>query len=42
MEEIKEHDQNGNLLHYRDSYGVEWWREYDENNKLISIRNNNA
>jgi YD repeat-containing protein len=42
MNEIKEYDKNGNLIHYRDSDGWEWWSEYDENNNEIHYRNSNT
>ena len=36
--EIKEYDTNGNLIHFRDSTGFEWWSEYDANGKQTHIR----
>ena len=42
MEEIKEYDEKGNLIHSRDSDGFEAWREYDANNNLINYRNNDG
>ena len=36
---LKEYDEKGNLIHYRDSNGYEEWREYDENNNPIHFRN---
>jgi len=32
---IKEYDDNGNCIHYRDSDGYEYWREYDDNGRYI-------
>jgi YD repeat-containing protein len=40
MDEIKEYDDDGNLIYHRTSYGVEGWYEYDENNNCISVRTN--
>ena len=33
--EIKEYDERGNLIYYKNSLGTEVWREYNENNKVI-------
>ena len=38
MEEIKEYDEKGNLIHYRNPDGFEAWSEYDANNNLIHYR----
>ena len=32
---ISEYDNNGNLIHSKDSYGREEWNEYDNNGNLI-------
>ena len=40
--EIKEYDEKGNLIHYRNSKGVECWYEYNANNRLIHYRNNDG
>ena len=42
MNEIKEYDEKGNLIHYRDSDGYEYWREYDKNGNEILIRNSDG
>ena len=34
MKEIKEYDENNNLIHLRDSDGVELW--YDENGEVYT------
>jgi len=38
---IKEYDNNGNVIHYRDSSGFEEWHEYDDNGNVINTRTNN-
>jgi len=35
----KEYDKNNNLIHYKNSNGLEFWQEYDENNNLIHSKN---
>ena len=42
MEEIKEYDEKGNLIHHRDSTGFESWSEYDENNNEIHFRDSDG
>ena len=32
---ISEYDNNGNLIHYKNSDVVEYWKEYDSNGNLI-------
>ena len=32
---FREFDKNNNLIHYKDSSGIEFWHEYDSNNNLI-------
>ena len=32
--EIRQYDENNKLIHYKDSYGYESWREYDERNTI--------
>lgn len=32
---ISEYDNNGNLIHYKNSNGYEYWKEYDSNGNLI-------
>jgi YD repeat-containing protein len=36
---IEEYDANNNLIHYKDSNGLEYWQEYDSNNNLIHYKN---
>ena len=38
MTVIKEYDEKGNEIHYRDSDGRECWYEYNANNRLIHYR----
>ena len=40
--EISEYDEKGNLIHYRNSDGYEYWREFDKNNNLIHRRDTNG
>ena len=40
--EIKEYDEKGNEIHYRNSTGFEWWMEYDEKGNEIHTRNSNG
>jgi YD repeat-containing protein len=35
MEELREYDQNGNLIYCKDSDGFEWWRKYDGRGNII-------
>ena len=30
-----EYDKNNNLIHFKNSNGIEYWKEYDKNNNLI-------
>lgn len=39
---ITEYDKKGNLIHSRDSDGLEMWREYDANDNLIHFRDSNG
>jgi len=32
---ITEYDKDGNIIHYKDSDGFEYWNKYDKNNNLI-------
>jgi len=36
------YDENGNLIHYKDSNGFEVWYKYDENGNLIHFKNSNG
>ena len=38
----KKYDENGNVIHYKDSNGFESWREYDENGNLIHYKDSNG
>ena len=42
MPEIKEYDNRGNEIHFRDSDGYESWHEYDANNNMIHLRISNG
>jgi HAMP domain-containing protein len=35
-------DCKDNLIHYKDSNGLEYWKEYDSNNNLIHYKNSNG
>ena len=37
-----EYDNNGNLIHYKDSKGFEEWYDYDENGNLIHYKDSNG
>ncbi len=39
---IREYDANGNLIHYKNSNGIEYWREYDANGNLIHYKESNG
>ena len=39
MTVIREYDEKGNVIHYRDSIGVKSWHEYDEKGNEIHRRN---
>jgi YD repeat-containing protein len=39
MKAIKDYDNNGNLIHERFVNGFEYWREFDQNNKMTHYRN---
>ena len=34
------YDENGNMIHYKNSNGFEEWWDYDENNHCIGVRYN--
>jgi YD repeat-containing protein len=36
------YDENNNRIHYKDSYGKEYWAEYDENNNIIHSKDSNG
>lgn len=38
VEPIREYDEKGNLIHYKDSTGYEYWSEFDEKGNLIHYR----
>lgn len=31
-------DKNGNIIHYKDSTGEEWWKDYDEKGNLTHFK----
>ena len=39
---IKEYDNNGNMIYFKNSYGFERWSEYDKNNNLIHFKTNDG
>ena len=39
---LREYDQNNNLIHSKDSNGVEEWQDFDQNNNLIHYKNSNG
>ena len=39
---IMEYDENGNLIHYKNSNGFEEWYEYDENGNIIHIKDSDG
>ena len=39
---ISEYDNNGNLIHYKNSNGYEEWGEYDSNGNLIHYKNSDG
>ena len=42
MEEMKQFDDDGNLIHYRDSNGYEVWREYNDSGQEIHSRDSSG
>jgi YD repeat-containing protein len=36
------YDSNGNIIHYKNSNGYEWWQEYDSNGNCIHSKNSNG
>lgn len=38
VKEVKEYDDNGNLIYYKDINGYEYWREYDSENRVIHFK----
>ena len=36
------YDENGNMIHYKNSDGFEEWWDYDENNNPIHYKNSNG
>ena len=39
---IKEYDDNGNKIHYKDCYEYEELREYDDKGRLIHVKDSNG
>ena len=39
---ISEYDSNGNLIHFKDSDGYEYWKEYDSNGNEIHYKTSNG
>ena len=39
---ISEYDNNGNLIHFKSSDFVEYWKEYDSNGKLIHSKDSDG
>ena len=39
MSKIEEFTPDGNLVHYKNSDGNEYWKEYDSNNNEIHYKN---
>ena len=39
---ISEYDNNGNLIHYKNSNGYEYWKEYDSNGNLIHSKDSDG
>lgn len=39
---VIEYDRNGNLIHYKNSNGYEYWKEYDSNGNLIHYKNSDG
>ena len=37
-----EYDENNNLIHCKNSNGIEEWKEYDKNNNLIHFKDSNG
>ena len=38
----EEYDENGNMIHIKDSDGYESWKEYDNNGNMIHYKNSNG
>lgn len=39
IEGEREYDSNGNVIHFKNSYGAEYWQEYDSNGNVIHFKN---
>lgn len=39
---ITEYDINGNIIHYKNSDGYEWWKEYDTNGNEIHYKDSDG
>ena len=39
---IKEYDDNGNMVHSKDSGGYECWKEYNHNDIMIHSKDSNG
>ena len=39
---ISEYDENGNLIHHKNSNEYEEWGEYDENNNIIHYKDSDG
>jgi len=38
-ESVIEYDERGNIAHYNNFLGTEYWYKYDKNNNLVSYKN---
>ena len=40
--DTKEFDERGNLIHFKDSSGYEYWQEFDKNNNEIHYKDSDG
>jgi len=39
MKTIKDYDEKGNVIHFKNSNGYEYWKDYDEKGNVIHFKN---
>lgn len=36
----RDFDDKGNIIHFKNNRGVEWWQDFDDNGNIIHFKNN--
>ena len=42
VEPLREYDERGNCIHYKNSDGFEWWSEFDERGNEVHHKNSDG